>query len=292
MALTLTPSGATLGAIVTGVDLTNLDDGTWTEIESAFLAHAVLIFPGQHLNETAQIDFGRRFGPIEQLVSDHDIVPISNQRDDGSLLKDDAFSMQLMRGTERWHTDSSYMPLAAKATVLSAHVVPSAGGQTEWADMRAAYDALDEAAKTRITTLSAHHSLYYSQGRIGHEVAVGSCYGFYADDPPLRPLVKIHPVTGRKSLFIGSHAYGIPGLAPEESEQLLDSLVTFACQPPRTYMHAWRPGDVVVWDNRCVLHRARPFDHREPRVMKHTRVSGDVASELAIRSDRSGRSGA
>lgn len=291
MALTLTPSGATLGAIVTGVDLTNLDDGTWTEIESAFLAHAVLIFPGQHLDETAQVEFGRRFGPIEQLVDDHDIVPISNQRDDGSLLKDDAFSMQLMRGTQRWHTDSSYMPLAAKATVLSAHVVPSTGGQTEWADMRAAYDALDEVAKTRIGTLSAHHSLYYSQGRIGHEVAVGSCYGLYADDPPLRPLVKIHPVTGRKSLFIGSHAYGIPGLDPEESEQLLDSLVAFACQPPRTYMHAWRPGDVVVWDNRCVLHRARPFDHREPRVMKHTRVSGDVASELAIRSDRRGRAG-
>lgn len=281
MPLTLTPTGATLGAIVTGVALASLDDGEWADIERAFLAHAVLIFPGQHLSETAQVDFARRFGPIEQVVADHDIVPLSNQRDDGTLLKDDAFSMQLMRGTQRWHTDSSYMPLAAKATVLSAHVVPSAGGQTEWADMRAAYDALDEETKVRIATLSAHHSLYYSQSRIGHEVAVGSCYGCYAEAPPLRPLVKIHPVTGRKSLFIGSHAHGIPGLSPEESEQLLDGLVAFACQPPRTYTHAWHPGDVVVWDNRCVVHRARPFDRREPRVMKHTRVSGDVASELA-----------
>jgi alpha-ketoglutarate-dependent taurine dioxygenase len=286
MTLTITPTGATLGAIVTDVDLANLDDAQWADIERAFHAHAVLIFPGQHLSEAAQIGFGRRFGTIEQLVADREIVPISNQRADGTLMKDDEHGMQLMRGNEGWHTDSSYMPLAAKASILSAHVVPSAGGQTEWADMRAAYDALDEVTKARIAELSAYHSLYYSQGRIGHKAAVGSSYGFHTGDPPLRPLVKVHPVTGRKSLFIGRHAYGIPGLAPEESEKLLDSLVTFACQAPRTYSRAWQPGDVVVWDNRCVLHRARPFDYREPRVMKHTRVSGDPASELAGHSNR------
>jgi alpha-ketoglutarate-dependent taurine dioxygenase len=286
MPLAITPTRATLGAIVTGVDLANLEDAEWAAIERAFLTHAVLIFPGQHLSDAAQINFARRFGAIEQLVADREIVSISNQRADGTLMKDDEFGMQLLRGNEGWHTDSSYMPLAAKASILSAHVVPSAGGQTEWADMRAAYDALDEATKARIATLSAYHSLYYSQGRIGHKVAVGSGYGFHTDEPPLRPLVKVHPVTGRKSLFIGRHAYGIPGLAPEESEKLLDDLVTFACQPPRTYSHAWRPGDVVVWDNRCVLHRARPFDHREARVMRHVRVSGDPASELAVQRDR------
>jgi len=286
MTLTITPTGTTLGAIVTGVDLANLHDAEWTDIECAFHAHAVLIFPGQHLNDTAQIDFGRRFGAIEQLVAGREIVPISNQRADSTLMNDDEFGMQLMRGNEGWHTDSSYMPLAAKASVLSAHVIPSTGGQTEWADMRAAYDTLDEETKARIATLSAYHSLYYSQGRIGHKAAVGSSYGFHTDDPPLRPLVKVHPVTGRKSLFIGRHAYGIPGLTPEESERLLRDLVTFACQPPRVYSHAWQPGDVVVWDNRCVLHRARPFDHREARVMKHTRVAGDPASELAGHSER------
>jgi len=286
MTLTITPTGATLGATVTGVDLTNLDDAGWAAIERAFLAHAVLIFPGQHLSDAAQIGFGRRFGAIEQLVADREIVSISNQRADGTLLKDDEYGMQLMRGNEGWHTDSSYMSLAAKASVLSAHVVPSAGGQTEWADMRAAYDALDEVTKARIAELSAYHSLYYSQGRIGHKGTVGSSYGFHTDDPPLRPLVKVHPITGRKSLFLGRHAYGIPGLAPEESDKLFDGLVTFACQAPHTYSHAWQPGDVVVWDNRCVLHRARPFAHREPRVMKHTRVAGEPASELAVRSDR------
>lgn len=284
MTLNVKPTQATLGAIVTGVDLARLDDATWAAIERAFLTHAVLIFPGQHLSDDAQIAFGRRFGNIEHLVADREIVPISNQRADGTLLKDDEYGMQIMRGNEGWHTDSSYMKLAAKASVLSAHVVPSQGGETEWADMRAAYDALDEVTKARIANLNAYHSLHYSQSRIGHKAAVGSSYGFHNDSPPLRPLVKVHPVTGRKSLFIGRHAYGIPGLTPEESEKLLDALVTFACQPPRTYKHSWSPGDVVVWDNRCVLHRARPFDHSEARVMRHTRIAGEAASELAIAS--------
>ena len=124
MTLTITPTGATLGAIVTGVDLASLDDAEWADIERAFHAHAVLIFPGQHLSDDAHIGFGRRFGAIEHLVADREIVPISNQRNDGTLMQDDEFGMQLMRGNEGWHTDSSYMPLAAKASVLSARVVP------------------------------------------------------------------------------------------------------------------------------------------------------------------------
>ena len=284
MPIIVKPTHATVGAIVTGVDLTHLDAATWAAVERAFHMHGVLIFPGQHLSDHAQIEFGRRFGNIEQLVADREIVPISNQRADGTLLKDDEYGMQIMRGNEGWHTDSSYMKLAAKASVLSAHVVPSKGGETEWADMRAAYDALDDATKARIANLNAYHSLHYSQSRIGHKAAVGSSYGFHNDSPPLRPLEKVHPVTGRKSLFIGRHAYGIPGLAPDESEKLLDDLVTFACQPPRTYKHTWQPGDIVVWDNRCVLHRARPFDHSEPRVMRHTRIAGEPTTELALAS--------
>src|SRR5215510_9967787 len=221
MTVTITPTGATLGAIVTGVDLANLDDAGWANIERAFLAHAVLIFPGQYLSDAAQISFGRCFGRIEQLVADREIVPISNQRADGTLLNDDEFGMQLMRGNEGWHTDCSYMPLAAKASVLSAHVVPSAGGQTEWADMRAAYDALDEGTKARIAGLSAHHSLYHSQAKIGHMVETGAGYGFHTKGAPLRPLVKVHPVTSRPALFIGRHAYGIPGLTEVDSEKLL-----------------------------------------------------------------------
>ncbi|MPY95412.1 MAG: TauD/TfdA family dioxygenase [Acidimicrobiia bacterium] len=273
---------ATLGAVVTGVDLAALDDATWARVESAFHDHGILVFPGQHLTTEAQGAFGRRFGSIEHLVEDAIVVPISNQRRDGSLLDEGDLRMKVMRGNEGWHTDSSYMPLAAKASMLTARVVPSTGGQTEWADMRAAYDALDAETKARISGLTAYHSLKYSQARIGDEAPRKGAYGFFDGEPPLRPLVKVHPATGRRSLFIGRHAYGIPGLEPDESAKLLDDLLTFACQPPRTYQHSWAPGDLVVWDNRCVLHRARPWDHAEARVMHHTRVAGDPATELAL----------
>lgn len=278
---TVERTSATLGAVVNGVDLNALSAAEWQAIRAAFLEHAVLIFPGQHLSANAQTTFAERFGSIEYLVVERKIIPISNRRADGSLLSDHEHGMQVMMGNEGWHTDSSYMRLSAKASVLSAHVVPAHGGETEWADMRAAYDALDEAMRARIADLSAYHSLRYSQARMGHVAAVGSSYGFHDEQPPLRPLVKVHPETGRAALYIGRHAYGIPGLDPDESESLLDDLVAFACQPPRVYTHSWKPGDVVVWDNRCVLHRARPYDHREARVMMHVRVAGEPATELA-----------
>ena len=281
MYLTVEPTPATLGAVFTGVDLTALDAAQWSGIRAAFLEHAVLIFPDQHLSAAAQTAFAERFGNIEHLVADRKIVPISNRRADGTLLSDHEHGMQIMMGNEGWHTDSSYMRVSAKASVLSAHVVPAHGGETEWADMRAAYDALDDAMRARIAGLSAYHSLRYSQARIGHAAAVGSSYGFHDEQPPLRPLVKVHPETGRAALYIGRHAYGIPGLDPDESEALLDDLVAFACRPPRVYTHPWTPGDVVIWDNRCVLHRARPYDHREARVMMHVRVAGEPATELA-----------
>lgn len=282
MPLTIRPTAATLGATLTGVDLAALDDVSWRDVEDAFHEYAVLIFPDQNLAAQAQIAFAKRFGDIEIIIDDLETIPITNKSLDGKLLEDDSHRMQLLRGNEDWHTDSSYMPLSAKASVLSAHVVPSAGGQTEWADMRAAYDALDDAMKDRIGTLVAYHSYIYSQAKIGHNVAPGAGYGFFDGEPPLRPLLKVHPVTGRTALYIGRHAYGIAELERGESEQLLNELMALSCQPPRTFSHAWQPGDIVVWDNRCVLHRARPFDHREERVMMHTRIKGDPATESAL----------
>ena len=283
MGPTVTPTNATLGAIVTGLALGQMDAPTWKAVERAFLDHAVLIFPGQHLTESEQVAFARRFGEIELLApsAEQKAVPISNVKPDGTIMSADEHRYKSLRGNEGWHTDSSYMPLAAKASCLSAQVVPSAGGETEWADMRAAFDDLDDAMRRRIAGLSAHHSLYHSQAQIGHMVETGAGYGFHSKGAPLRPLVKVHPVTGRPALFIGRHAYGIPGLDEAESERLLSGLVDFACRPPRTYAHSWQPGDVVIWDNRCVLHRARPYDYGEARVMRHTRVAGDPATELA-----------
>ena len=282
MALTIQPAAATLGAIITGVDLAMLDDAGWREIKVAFNKYAVLIFPGQGLSAQAQLAFAKRFGEIEILSENMTTIALTNKGEDGALLDDDTFRMKLLAGNEGWHTDSSYMPLSATASVLSAHVVPSSGGQTEWADPRAAYDALDQATKDRIRDLTADHSYFHSQAKLGHEVAVGAGYGFFAGEPPLRPLVKIHPETARPALYIGRHAGKIPGMADDAAEKLLSDLMEFTCQPPRTYMHAWAPGDIAVWDNRCVLHRARPYDHREERVMMHTRIKGDPATESAL----------
>ena len=278
----VTPTDATLGAIITGVDLASLNERAWRAVEDAFHERAVLIFPAQHLSAEAQVAFGARFGRVEQLVPGMEIVPISNQRKDGSLLADSEHQMQVLIGNEGWHTDSSYMPISAKASILSAHVLPSAGGETEWADMRAAYQALDDPMQARIEGLAAYHSLFHSQAKIGHRAKVGAGYGFYEGEPPLRPLIKTHPVTGQPALYIGRHAYGIPGLSEQASEHLLTDLVNFACQPPRTLQHRWSVGDVVIWDNRCVLHRARPYDHRQARVMQHTRIQGESETESGL----------
>src|SRR5262245_48392662 len=190
----VTPTQATLGAVVTGLALGRMDAPTWKVVEEAFLRHGVLIFPDQHLTEAEQVAFAGRFGEIELLApsDEQKAVAISNVKPDGTTMGADEHRYKALRGNEGWHTDSSYMPLAAKASVLSAQLVPSAAGETEWADMRAAYDALDEATHRRIAGLSAHHSLYHSQAKIGHVVQTGAGYGFHTKGAPLRPLVKVH----------------------------------------------------------------------------------------------------
>ena len=275
MTATVTRLPASLGATVTGVDLAALTDDDWTVIEAAFHDHALLVFPDQHPDEATQVAFARRFGDIEHLFGDTGIATITNVDAGGQLRPDDDPVMQILAGNEGWHTDSSYMPVAAKASMLSAHVVPASGGQTGFVDMRAAVDALSPADRGLVETLEAHHSIRWSQQRAGLSVDTPS-YGYDVLDPPRRPLVKVHPVTGRPALFIGRHAHAIVGLSEPESVELLDRLLDEACRPPRTYEHAWRPGDLAVWDNRCVLHRARPYDHRQVRVMRHTRIVGEA----------------
>ena len=282
MSVTIQPTGATLGATITGVHLAHLSSAEWQMIESAFHQYAVLIFPQQHLSAAAQLAFAQRFGDIEVLVENLQTIPITNKDEYGKLLEQDSHRMQLLRGNEGWHTDSSYMPLAAKASVLSAHIVPSSGGETEWADARAAFASLDADLRERIADRAAYHSYFYSQAKLGHTVEVGAGYGFFAGEPPLRPLVKVHPVTGRPALYTGRHAGNIPGMSVEDAEALIAQLMSITCQPPRVLTHSWQVGDVVVWDNRCVLHRARPYNYGEERVMMHTRIKGDPRTESAL----------
>jgi len=272
---------ATFGAAVTGIRLAELDDAGFAQLYELWLEHALLVFPGQHLTNDEQVAFATRFGALE-----FDLAAISNLRRDGTVRRDDPDDdvVKILKGNMGWHHDSTYMPVQAKGAVFTAHVVPSSRGETGWADMRAAYDALDDATRQRVDGLSAYHSLYHSQAKAGFTASADGThkgYGFFGQEPPLRPLVKVHPETGRRSLLIGRHAYGIPGLDPDESEAFLDQLHDVACRRPRIYHHTWTPGDAVVWDNRCLLHQACPWDMSEPRVMYHARIAGDPVAEFA-----------
>ena len=283
MPITVTPTHATLGAVVTDVDLGSLDNATWGDVHRAFLTYGVLIFPDQALDAQSQGAFAQRFGRIEQLSPRQTgaTLQFSNQKPDGTLAQPNERQYHIMKGNEGWHTDSTYMPLAAKASMLMALVVPPEGGETEFADMRAAYDALDEDTQHELETLSAHHSLYYSQEKAGYKHRTDNVYGFHDKGAPLRPIIKTHPETGRKSIYTGRHAYGIAGMSEADSESLLARLMADACRSPRTYPHRWTVGDLAVWDNRCLMHRARPYNTDYPRALRASRISGEPETELA-----------
>jgi alpha-ketoglutarate-dependent taurine dioxygenase len=277
--------GKVFGAVVTDVKLNDLSGEDFATIRQAFLEHGFLLFPDQFLTEEENSTFGERFGPLE-----FGGAPMSNLRrsKDGSLGDLYDVDSQMMRtnvGNEAWHTDSTYKPVSSRCAMLSAVVVPAEGGETELADARAGYAALDQAARDRVEGLSAYHSTQYSQANdLGDFPVVGgsSAYGsVYHGEAYLRPLVKVHPETGVRNLFIGRHAFGIPGLSRNESRELLRSLLeVVVSEPTRTYLHRWQAGDTLIWDNRAVLHRARAYDYSQPRYLIATRIAGGD-SELA-----------
>ena len=270
------------GAVVTGVRLASLGDDEFAAIKAAFLDRGFLLFPGQFLSDEENVAYGERFGELEFGGN-----PMSNSRkkEDGTFGEVFEFRSQIMRtnvGNEAWHTDSTYKPISSKCAMLSARVVPEEGGGTELADMRGGYAALDQATKDRIADLSAFHSTQYSQANDVGDFPPQGDNSIYHGEAYLRPLVKVHPETGVKNLFVGRHAFGIPGLGREESRSLLKSLVEFVVSDERrVYSHRWQPGDTLFWDNRALLHRALPYDYAEPRVLIGTRVAGDPATELA-----------
>jgi alpha-ketoglutarate-dependent taurine dioxygenase len=281
----LEPLDKTFGIIVRDIDVRSLDDTAFAELYQAWLDYALLIIPAQHLSDPEQQAFAERFG---KLVEGLEAIEISNVLPNGELRgAPDDDMMKIIRGNMHWHQDNTYMPLQAKGAVFSAKRVPSAKGDTAFADMRAAYDALDGDTKALIANLSAHHSLAHSQAELGEETKNSdseySGYGLNINDIPLRPLVKIHPETGRKSLAVGRHAYGIPDMTGAESAALINRLLQFAvADQNRVYQHRWSAGDVLVWDNRCLMHRACDWDYSEPRVMLHSRIAGDPVSETAL----------
>ena len=287
MPLTIEPiEGKVFGAIVTGVSLVDMDDKTFKTLYQAFLEYGFLVLPEQFLSEQQNIEFGKRFGELE-----FGAIPLANQHrnDDGSfstLVKLDSQRMRTNRGNEAWHTDSTYWPVSSKCAMLSALKVPNVGGQTELADMRAGYASLPIDLQEQIESLSAYHSTEFSQANDLGDFPERDKNSIYHGEAYLRPLVKMHPETGVKNLFIGRHAFGIPGLSRQRSRELLAQLLEHVVyEPTRVYQHQWREGDLLVWDNRALLHRARPYDYSEPRVLIGTRVKGDEASELAYYPD-------
>ena len=270
------------GAVVTGIELSDLNDETFSLIQAALLKYGFLLFPTQFLSDQENIGFGQRFGELEFGAS-----PMSNQEKlaEGHYEKIFSIESQRMRtnvGNEAWHTDSTYKPISSKCAMLSAVTVPTEGGENELADMRAGYVALDQAMRDRIENLSAYHSTQYSQANDLGDFPPQDTDGIYHGEAYLRPLVKVHPETGIKNLFVGRHAFGIPGLTRIESRQLLKELLEFVVsEPSRVFSHKWQPGDTLLWDNRALLHRAQSYDYSSPRVLTGTRVAGDPKTELA-----------
>ena len=276
------PLKKSFGAKVYDLRIPELGTEQLDAIYSLWLKYALLIFPEQNLNNDQQIKFAKNFGALE-----FDLSPISNVRGDGSIRDaNDDDIVKSLRGNMEWHHDSTYMPIQAKGAVFTAHTVPSKGGETGWADMRAAYDNLGEIMKNKIEDLSAFHSYEWSQKeRFGHKdpkVSEFNSYGFDIDPKPLRPLVKTHSETGRKCLTIGRHINKIPGMSDLEAQNLAKELEQHACSNDNwVYHHSWTEGDAVIWDNRCLMHQACMWDLNEARVMYHSRIEGDPIAEAA-----------
>jgi alpha-ketoglutarate-dependent taurine dioxygenase len=283
-ALRIEPVDATFGAVVHSLELRSLGDEAFDSLYEAWLQHGLLIFPAQFLSRQEQDALAMRFGDLE-----FEAAPVTNIAEDGTLLSDpDLDSVRSLLGTHSWHHDSTFLPVQAKGAVFTAEIVPVSGADTRWADMAAAYDALDEETRTLVDGGTASHSLRYSMGRKGllpsQTNADGGydSYGYHDGELPVRALVKTHPETGRRNLIIGTHAHGVSGMDATTSEQFVDQLTEDACQPPRVYQHQWTAGEACVWDNRRLMHQGVPYDLTQARRMWHSRIAGDPVTELAL----------
>jgi alpha-ketoglutarate-dependent 2,4-dichlorophenoxyacetate dioxygenase len=280
MTVSITPETPDFVAKVTDVDLTqSLSNDDFAAIEDAFNHYAVLEFPDQPLDDDQQSAFSERFGPLERMITDAlggtpSVISLSNIDEDGDLLDTGDARALFLSGNRYWHTDSSFKVVPAMASALSARQVPPEGGETEYADMRAAYDALPDTLKAEIADLEAEHSYGYSQGKISLDAMSEEEQD--ALPPVIHPMVRVHPASGRKALYIGRHASHILGRPIEDGRALLAELLEHATQDRFIYSHSWQVGDLVMWDNRAVLHRGRAWDEsRYKRIMHRTTIAGE-----------------
>ena len=269
---------------VSGVDLTRpIAPPDIAALEAAIAEHAVLVFRDQSITDDQQLAFSRYFGELEETRGTGISKPgeqrlhpafadVSNLDRDNTVLARDNRRRLYSLGNMLWHSDSSFKPIPASYSLLSGRIVVEQGGQTQFADMRAAYDALDDATTTEIADLICEHSLIYSRELLGFNDLTE------AERATMRPvrqvLTRTHPTSGRKSIYLASHIGKIIGWPVPEARAFIRDLTEHATQPQFVYSHQWRPFDLVMWDNRCTMHRVRRYDASQVRDMRRTTVAG------------------
>ena len=281
MALGTRPLQSDFGVEILNVDVRRLDEAVFREIVEAFEEHSVLLFRGQQIGDEEQIAFSRRFGPLETTIrtiasQSRDLPEISNlanvDAEDHLIPAADKRSL-FNAGNQMWHSDSSFKRVPAMASLLAAREVPPEGGETEFASMRVGYARLHAAMQRFLEGKVAIHSFVYSRGLVSNGLLPSD---HAAQVPPVpQALVRANPRNGRKAFFVGSHACEILGMPTDEARALLRELLDLATERDRVYTHRWRPGDMVMWDNRCVLHRGRPWNEQYRRIMHRTTVAGE-----------------
>ena len=275
---------------ISGIDVSRpLSPSDHKAIVDAIDRYAVVVFHGQKLDDATQIAFASQFGPVEasaaklrqrdikHRLASNEIADISNLDSEGKVLQPEARRRLDWLGNRLWHTDASFRRVPGALSLLYAHIVPPEGGETEFADMRAAYDALPDRTKKELEGLVAEHSIWRSREQLG---VVKYSEEELASLPPVpQRVVRTHPGSGRKTLYVASHASHILGRPVADGRLLLLDLIEHATQPRFVHSHTWKQGDLVIWDNRCTMHRARPFDTTQVRDLRRV-TTRDVASTL------------
>ncbi|HMF29180.1 MAG TPA: TauD/TfdA family dioxygenase, partial [Candidatus Cybelea sp.] len=287
MAVTIYPVTPSFAAEIGDVDLSKqIESSDLAAIKDAFAKYAVLIFPDQHLSQDEHLDFARHFGPLETTIAVHrkdvqlrvrkEFADVSNLNHKNEVWGKESRQRLFQLGNRLWHTDSSFKRLPARASLLYARSIPSVGGHTEFADERAAHDALPEDTKRRLHSLVAEHSIFNSRARLG--------FTNFSDEerremPPVpQVVVRTIPESGRKSLYLASHAGRILGMPEDEGRVLIEELIAHATRRQFVYTHRWRVHDLVIWDDRCTMHRGTDFDDlRWKRDMQRATVC-DIAN--------------
>jgi len=278
----IVPLGPGFGAELRGVRLADVasDDAAYAAVRAAFEEHSVLVFRGQEVTDELQLAFSRRFGPPEvtkvgsEGTGSHFVI-LSTIGPDGKVVPPDHRLSLRNKANQLWHTDASFKPVPALTSILSARIIPANGGETEYVSTRLAFERLAPGLRNQLQNSFAWHDYAHSRGQIAPDLA--SPEERAALPPQCWRMVWKNPVNGRSAIYLASHAYGIEGMEKAAGEKLIDELMAFATAPRTSYLHQWRKGDVVMWDNRATMHRGRPWPAHEARLMVRTTISASKA---------------